>query len=446
MASLSAQARPATLTSGPIAKGIILFALPLLGTSIIQQLYSTVDLLFVGNVLGTQSTAALGIGALLITCLVGLFSGISVGANVRVANLVGAQDSDGTSRACRSALGLGIVGGLLLVILGEILVEPFVAAMEVPTESISDSITYLRFAVAASLPIALYNTCAGALRGLGDSRSPFVAQLIGGMFNIFANWIALCVLGWGIAGCACATFCSNGLAALLASVLLVRSDPVARGCSHGADWGFVWFALRFGLPIAAQTVAITLSNVVVQHQMDLLGVEAVAAFAIYLKVELPIYYPILAMGQAVTTFVAQNDGAKAVKRCRQGEKVCQIICLVLTAALSILMIAVGSLAFGLFDSSDAVISLGVTMIGVTFPFYFIYAVLEVQADTMRGYGNSFVPALIVLLNICVLRTILVLALGIDGSNVVEIAVTYPITWFTTALTLVICRRGLRIGL
>ena len=438
--------RSIDLTQESVARGVTLFALPLLGTSVIQQLYSTVDLLFVGNVLGTHSTAALGIGALLITCLVGLFSGVSVGTNVKVANLVGAGDRAGVVRACRTSLSLGLMGGAVLVVAGELLAEPFAQWMEVPPDAAADAVSYLRFAAASALPIAVYNICSGALRGLGDSRSPLIAQLVGGMLNIVANWAALVGLGLGIAGCALATLMSNAIAALLAAAFLLRTPWVVEGAPGGwRDWGFARFTLSFGLPVAAQTLAITLSNVVVQHQVDLLGVEAVAAFAIYLKVELPIYYPILAMGQATMTFVAQNDAAGERMRCTHGVWACQGMCIALTVALSAAMIAAGPWAFGLFGKNDAVTSLGTAMICTTFPFYFIYSVLEVQADALRGYGRSLAPAIAVLLNICALRIALVLLFGMDGADVVEIAATYPITWLTAALSVIACRWVLRKG-
>ena len=433
-----------SLTHGPIVKGVVLFALPLLGTYLIQQLYSAVDLLFVGNVLGTRATAALGVGSLLITCLVALFSGIAVGANVRVANLVGAGDAVGVARACQTSLLLGLVGGGALVVAGELLVVPFASWMEIPPDATQDAITYLRFAVAAALPIAVYNTCSGALRGLGDSRSPFTAQLAGGLLNVAANWVALCVLGMGVRGCAVATLFSNAVAAAISATLLMRSAGAAGCRGNRIDGGFARFVVSFGLPIAAQTLAIVLSNVLVQRQVDLLGVEAVAAFAIYLKVELPIYYPILAMGQATMTFVAQNVGAGDRARCVKGIRTCQVVGIVLTVALSATMLGVGHGAFWLFDRNEAVISLGLAMIFTTFPFYFIYAVLEVQADAMRGYGLSLAPAIAVLVNICVLRVVLVLLLGMDGTSVVEIASTYPITWFTAAVSVIACRKALRV--
>lgn len=428
--------RSADLTSGPIARGVAAFALPLLGSSVVQQLYGTVNFLFVGNVLGTVATAALGVGAMMLALMVGLFSGVALGVNVKVANLAGARDAAGAASAARTGVWMGAAGGVFLVLLGEALAEPFVAWMAVPTEAASEAVAYLRFAVAAAIPLALYNVCAGALRGFGDSRTPLLAQVAGGVLNIASNWLALCVLGLGVAGCGAATFAANGAAAAAALVSLARrGEIVGRGSRF--DPGVARSVLAFGLPVSAQTVAITFSNVVMQRQVDLLGVEAVAAFTIYLNVELPIYYPILVMGQATTTFVAQNAGAGDHARCRAGVRTCQWTTLAVAAAMSIVMLACGRWAFKLFDQSEAVIGIGCQIIGITFPFYFLYAVLEVQGDAMRGYGHSLAPALVVLANICALRVALVVGAATD---VMGIAATYPITWATTAATMAACRR------
>ena len=436
------------LTKGSIFKGIVLFSLPLLGTSVIQQLYSTVDLLFVSNVLGTAATAALGVGALLITLIVGLFTGISVGFNVRVAHLVGADDSHRLTLALRTSVTLAFLSGVILVVVGELLAAPFVTIMDVPPESAALSLVYLRYAVAAILPIGVYNIVAGALRGMGDSASPLVAQAVGGLLNIAANWFALCVLGLGIEGCAAATLVANAVAAIIVTVILFRHKTLREGNSAKLvlDSGTIRQVFALGIPVALQTVAIVISNIAVQHQVDLFGVDAIAAFACYLKVELPIYFVILAIGQAATTFVAQNHGADDDARCEQGVKTCQILCLVLTVALSALMLFIAPWAFWLFGGDDNVIAIGVAFAQISFPFYFVYAVLEVQADTMRGYGHSLGPALIVLANICILRVLIVVLATSHGFGMDAIAWSYPITWTTTTICLVILRlRYMRAG-
>ena len=433
------------LTRGSIAGGILRFALPLLGTSVVQQLYTTVDLLFVGNVLGTAGAAALGLGSLLITLIATLFTGISVGVNVKIADLFGSGDMQGVSHAIRTALKLSIGAGAFVIVLGMILSRPFLDIMEVPSEAAADAAAYLAFAVISAFPIGVFNICAGGLRGIGDSRSPFVAQAAGGALNIAANWAALCVLNWGIIGCAAATCTSNALAATIAAVALARCKPIGADGGRRApfDRRFAVAALAFGAPVALQAIAIVLSNVLVQHQIDLLGVESVAAFTVYLKVELPIYFVILAIGQAATTFVAQNNGAGFNERCQKGIRICQILCFALAVVLSMIMLGIGPWAFGIFNNDAAVISIGLSMIWTTFPFYFLYAILEVQADAIRGFGHSLGPALIVLATICVLRVMLVYMFTGQGLGITAIAATYPITWGAAAIGMVLLRVGLR---
>ena len=429
------------LTQGSITKNVALFALPLLVTSFVQQLYSAADLLFVGNVLGTNAAAALGIGSLLITILVGLFSGVAVGTNVLVARLSGAREQNQLYSAITSALSVSVLSGCILIVAGEILAEPFVSIMRTPSEAATDALVYVRFGVAASLPIAVFNTAAGALRGLGDSRGPLIAQLIGGLCNILFNWLALCVFKWGIGGCAAATFMSNALSAIIAYVMLDKTSAIGLKSINplSIDRSVVAFIAKFGVPVGVQTVAIVISNVVVQHQIDLMGVTAVAAFTVYLKAELPIYFVILAIGQTTTTFVAQNFGAREFDRCKKGIWICQVMCIALTVLLSLVMLGIGREAFWLFVKDEKVISTGLVMIGITFPLYFVYSVLEVQGDALRGYGHSLGPAVIVLLNICLLRVVLVIAFTSQGMGIEAIAMSYPITWTTTAVCMLLLR-------
>lgn len=423
----------ADLTRGPIVRGIVAFALPLLFTSVVQQLYSTVDLLFVGNALGTQAAAALGVGVMLINMLVALFTGLSTGATVCVAQLFGGGDARQVASGVSSSLAVGVVGGLALGAATFAFAPAFLSAMEAPASVIDDALAYLRVYSVAVVAVAVYNMAAGVSRALGDSSTPFFAQLAGGLMNVAANWFILCVLQRGIGGVALATLASNALAAGIAlrgirkavgpcalRVANVRREHVARIVSIGA-------------PVALQSAVVTFSNVVVQHQIDLLGVQAIAAFSAYFKVELPIYYAVLALGQATTTFVAQNHGAHDHERACKGAWICQGLGLAVSAALSALLLGLGYWAFWIFNQDEAVIQCGISIIAVTFPFYFLYSILEVQADAIRGLGHSLPPALIVVANIGILRLALVLALTAGGVSAESIAAAYPITWATTAL-------------
>lgn len=157
--------RTQNLTQGPIVSGVVKFALPLLLTSLIQQLYATVDLLFCGNILGTQATAALGISALLITCLVGLMNGLSIGVNVVVAQLHGAKRHKAVLLVIRTVLIFSLITGVLLVLIGYALAPIYIEAMKTPSSVVSDALSYLQIYLIAMLAIMLYNMAAGICRG-----------------------------------------------------------------------------------------------------------------------------------------------------------------------------------------------------------------------------------------------------------------------------------------
>jgi len=176
--------RTRDFTKGPIVTSILSFAIPLLFTSVVQQLYSTVDLFFVSNVLGNQAAAALGISTLLITCLIGLFTGLSVGANIAVACLFGTRDIDDLRHGIHVSIAISLIAGAILAFAGVLLAPLYIEAMKTPSSAIADALTYLRMYFIAMLPISLYNMAAGVCRALGDSRTPLLAQTVGGIGNI----------------------------------------------------------------------------------------------------------------------------------------------------------------------------------------------------------------------------------------------------------------------
>lgn len=430
------------LTHGSILRGIIVFALPLLGTSVVQQLYGTVDLLFVGNMLGTQASAALGISSLLISCLVGFFIGISVGVNVVLARMFGARDYKSLRRGIHTATALGAIGGILLAICGFTLAPFYISLMQTPAEIVDDAVMYLRIYCLSMVSIALYNMFAGIMRALGDSASPLRAQIVGGVANVGFNALFLMVFHWGIAGTALATLaCQTLAAALLARSLTRLHAPYRLQWRHvRLNRDIVISMLAIGVPTGLQSLVITLSNVVIQWQINLLGISAIAAFAAYFKVELPLYYAIVAIGQAATTFVAINVGARQDARARRGTNLCIALGLGTTAVLAWLLLVFGYWAFWIFNQDASVIACGQQVIAITFPLYGIYVFLEVYSASIRARGNATTPMVIILLNICVLRSIILLVLMANDPTLTKVALVFPLSWTTTALCLFVCYR------
>lgn len=181
------------LINGSISKALIWFALPLLGSSFIQLLYNAVDLIFIGNYVGKSASAAVGSGSLLLTCLVGFITGISVGAGVVVAQYYGAKDYKNLQDSVHTAMSLAGIGGIVLTIAG-LLLSPFILQwLRVPQEIFELSVSYIRIYFISILPMVLYNMGSAILRAYGDAKRPLIYLASGAILNVFLDWLFVAV-------------------------------------------------------------------------------------------------------------------------------------------------------------------------------------------------------------------------------------------------------------
>ena len=199
------------LTQGSIGKGYILFAIPLFLGSLFQQLYNTVDMLFVGNVLGKNAAAAVGASSILVTCLINLFTGVAVGAGIVISQLFGAKKEKDMKEAVWIAVLAGAVGGLILTVIGVTCSQAVLVRLHTPANIIPDAVLYVRIYFLSAIPMVLYNMCSGILRAQGDSRTPFHALAAGGVLNVITDAVFLILLDWGVAGVAVATLFSQSM-------------------------------------------------------------------------------------------------------------------------------------------------------------------------------------------------------------------------------------------
>ena len=427
------------LTKGVIWKQLLLFALPLLGSSFIQQLYNTVDLLFAGNMIGKHATAAVGASSLVITCIVGFFTGLSVGISVIVSQTVGSENREKVDRTIHTAMGLSLVGGGILSVFGILAARTILTWMDTPAEIMDSAVAYVQIYLLSMIPLMIYNMNAGIIRAMGNSRVPMQIQLVGGITNVIMDYVSIRYFGMGVEGVAWATMLSQGVAAVLSTLYLMKRDA-----EYQLQWKRVRISgdilrevVRIGIPAGLQNLVITLSNVFVQYEINGFGVDSIAAFASYFKVELLNYLPIVAFGQAIMTFTGQNIGAGKLERVKKGVKVCIAMGITYTVCSAGLLLLFGEAAFGVFNKDAAVIACGLRIIRVTFPFYWLYVILEVLADAIRGVGQSMPPMMIILMTICVLRTIFLMIFTNIWGSLEAVAATYPSAWLAAAICFVI---------
>ena len=435
------------LTRGTIWKKLVLYALPLLLSSLVQQLYNTVDLIFAGNLIDSGASSAIGMSGMLITCLVGFFGGMSVGAGVLTARAFGERDYPTLDAAIHNTAALCAAGGLALMLIGELIAPACLALVRTPEALLPMAMAYLRIYFLSMPAIVFYNLCSGALRALGDSRSTLTAQVVGGLLNVAADWLFIARLGFGVAGAAWATLISQSVSAAYVVYRLARLEmPCAlRLRKVRLDGKALRETIRIGLPAGAQALVITLSNVMAQYHINSLGRDAIAAFTAYFKVELIVYYPIVALGQAMMTFAGQNMGAKRPDRVRRGLRECLALGVGGAVIISAMGLIFGKTLFRAFYDDPIAIDLGLRITATTFPFYFIYCFLQIPGDALRGVGESRKPMLIVMINMCLVRTALLFLIVPAWRDVRGIAICYPITWLLTGACMLICWKRQRLA-
>lgn len=428
------------LTTGPIWKKLALFALPLLLSSLVQQLYNTVDLIFAGNLIDSGASAAIGMSGMLVSCLVGFFGGMSVGAGVVIARLYGRHDYIGLRTAIHSTVAFSAIASVVLMAAGEALTPLYLRLVRTPEGLLTMATAYLRIYFLSMPAILFYNMCAGVLRSLGDSRSTLVSQVIGGLVNVAMDWLFIAKLHSGVAGAAWATLLSQTFSAgyVIWRLTGLEGPHALRLRYVGLDRGVLSETLSIGVPAGVQALVITLSNVFAQYHINSLGSSAIAAFTAYFKVELLVYYPIFALGQAMMTFAGQNLGAGRMDRVRRGLWECLGLGVACAAALGGVGLILGRTLFRAFYDDEAAIALGLRILSTTFPFYFIYCFLQIPGDALRGLGQSRQPMAIVIVNMCLVRTALLFAIVPRWRDVRGVAVCYPITWALTGLCIMVC--------
>ncbi len=418
------------LTEGNVTTSILFFALPLLLSSLIQQLYTSVDLIFVGQYLGTEASAAVGASSLIITCLVGFFTGMSVGTSVFTAQYFGAGRFDSLRRLIQTMFWVGIGGGAVLMIIGIFGSSVFLSWMGTPSDIMEPAVLYLRVYMTGMIPVVSYNLLSGIVRALGDSRSPMLFQLIGGILNIAGDYICIAVLDMGVEGTAIATALSQLVSAVCAAVYLYRmkTEYALRSARFCFDKREMKNVMRVGVPSGVQSIVITLSNILIQSQINTLGVTSIAAFTVYFRTEMVLYLPILALGQAIVSFVGQNHGAGRPERIAAANRICMIGGSLVIFLAGILLMMNAEPILSIFTRDYAVIQKGAEIIRVTFPLYFLYVLLECLGGNLRGYGRALGPMAVTILSFCGFRIAFLFLIMSRAPSVRGVAFSYPLSW------------------
>ncbi len=419
-----------SMTEGVIWKQILLFFFPILIGAFFQQLYNTVDAVVVGQFAGKEALASVGgSSGQILGFIFNFFMGLSTGATVVIAQAFGAEDKNRADDALHTAYAFALIGGLVLGILGAIFTRPLLSLLQTPEELMEGSITYVRILMATLVFALIYNMCSGILRAIGDSKRPLYVLIVCCVLNIVLDIIFVALFRLGVLGVAVATVLCQAFSAVVVTYLLIKKTPslplaLTRLRIRPRTLKRI---LTIGLPTALAGSMFSISNMILQTAINRMGINQVAAWTAYGKVDALWWMINGAFSTSVTTFVGQNYGAHKPDRIRRGVR--QVLIIEMTAAvlMTLLFFVVGPYMLGLFTGDAEVVSIGMQIARMLTPFYAVFAISEITGATLRAEGYVMVNTIANLIGVCLYRIVWVTWIFPHG-NLTQIMLCYPISW------------------
>lgn len=427
------------MLNGSIWKGLLLFALPLAATNLLQQLFNATDMAVVGQFSSAEALSAVGVNAPLTNLVVNIFVGLSVGTNVVVANLLGKRDAQGVSRAVHTSIVVAVASGLIVGVLGPLLVDTMLGWMQTPEDIFDMAHTYLTIYLLGAPFIMLLNFTAAILRSKGDTRRPFIVLVIAGVINVILNIVFVVGLGMDADGVALATVIANAVSSISLLVILLRETDEVRVELRKLcfDWPLFCRIVALGVPAGIQGLMFSLSNVIIQVGLNELGSQVVAGSTAALNMEIMCYMISAAFGQAVMTFVSQNHGAENYPRCRSISRWGSLLLTIIVGIVSLGIVLAASFFSGLFTSKPEVIALSNIRIYYVTSFEIVCGLIEIYSGALRGHGKSLTPAVICVAGVCVLRIAWVYTAFAAWHTYECLLVAYPLSWVVTMVGMII---------
>ena len=401
------KAKEMDMLHGGLAGKLILFAIPLAFSSILQQLFNSADVAVVGRFAGSAALAAVGSCVALVGIFVNLIVGLSVGPNAALANLIGQGQRERISGMVHTILTFGIALGVVLMGLGFLTARTVLEASGTPESVINEALLYIRIYFIGVPFMTIYNFGAAILRSYGDTKRPMCYLIISGTVNVVLNLIFVIGFDLGVEGVAISTSVSNMLSTAMVLTHLYRKEDEFQFRFHKmcVIWKDLKRILMIGIPAGIQGAIFSVSNVFIQSGINTFGEDAIAGSSLALNFEYFTYDIGSAFAQAAVTFTSQNFGAGNLKRCKKIFWLCLIFGVGFTEILSIIFMIWDDFFVSIYTISDAVAVYGLIRMHHVCSMEGLTATYEVESAALRGLEKSLEPSIITILGTVVFRMI-----------------------------------------
>jgi len=421
---------------GPLLPSILLYTIPIILTSLLQLLFNAADLVVVGRWCGSVAVAAVGATGSITNLIVNLFIGLSVGSGVTMAHALGGRNEDAAQKTVHTTLPIALISGLFLTVIGVIFSETFLRLMGTPDDVLPLSAKYMRIYFCGITFTMVYNFCASILRAAGDTKSPLIFLTLAGIINVVMNVIFITKLGMDVDGVALATVISQGVAAILVVIAMMRRTDESHLELKKLRIYKVQLLkiIRIGLPAGLQSSMFSISNVIIQSSVNSFGSVVMSGNAAAGNIEGFVYATMNAFQQTAVNFTGQNLGAHRYDRIRKILWWCLGSVTVVGLVLGLTVYGFGPKLLSIYitDSPEA-IQYGMLRLAYMCIPYFLCGTMDVSSGALRGLGSSFAPMVISVLGVCGMRIgwIYTIFQIPQFHSVDTLFLSYPISWAIT---------------
>lgn len=385
------------LTKGSPIKVILLFTIPLLIGSFFQLAYNFADSMIVGQTLGKEAFASVGATGSLTFLILGFAQGLTAGLTIVTAQKFGAKDDDGIRQSFVHGIFYSLVTSIVLTTLALIFLRPSLELMQTPDNLIDHAQRFLTAIYGGMIFTIFFNYLSNVLRSLGNSKTPLIALIIASIINVILDFVFILNFHMGVFGAGLATIIAQAFSVVYLAIYIYRKVPYFH--MHLSDWRLNHENLKkhaqLGFPMGFQSSIIAIGAIILQISLNQLGTDAIAAQAIASKTDQLAMLPMINLGLAMSTFTAQNYGAKEYKRILQGLYRTIFIAILWAIFFATILIFFNRFFSGLFlsDGSQAVYDLALSYYVINGVLYWILSILFVTRSFIQGLGKGLVPTL-----------------------------------------------------
>lgn len=423
------------MCSGSVFRKMLLFAIPLMCSSILQLLFNAADIVVVGRFAGDNALAAVGSNTALINLFTNLFIGLSVGTNVLTAQYYGAKKEADLRETVHTSMLLSIYSGVILTIVGAAGARFLLELMKAPSEVIGLATLYLRILFLGMPSMMVYNFGSAILRAVGDTKRSLYYLFCAGIINVILNLFFVITCQMGVAGVGLATVISQTISAALVVRCLMKEQGgiqlELKALSISKDK--LAKILKIGLPAGFQGTVFSLSNVVIQSAVNSFGPIAVAGNSAASNIEGFVYMAMNTFYQATISFTSQNFGAKEYKRIYKILAAGEIYVIATGVILGNLAVFFGESLLRMYSSNAEVIVAGMARLRIICTIYALCGIMDVLVGALRGIGYSVIPMIVSLVGACGLRLVWIATVFQipQYHSLTTVYLSYPITWTIT---------------